>query len=527
MSGPDPAEPAPERPSLSDWSIRRIPVGWRVSLLVTLNMAGFLILAALIWHGDRGSAVVTVGAVFIVVSILIGLIVARSITRPLARLDGVIAALAARDYRHPVPGQDAPDQFGAIARVLATVKEHAESRQRNERQLEAQERRWRGMLENSPVGISIIAADTLKRLYVNHRLVEQLGANSAEEVLSQPFDESYADPAAALALARRALREGVVSESEVERRRLDGSAWWCALSARHIEIDGRAAFLVWHDDITERREAERALREAKERAEAALAELVSTQRNLIQSEKMASLGGLVAGVAHEINTPLGINLTSASLLADESRRLEAALATGVLRRSDLSRFLEMALESSDLLLANSQRAADLIKSFKQVAVDQTSDDRRAFNLGEYIDEVLMSLRPRLKRSALTVSVICPDNLIIEGYPGPLAQVLTNFIMNALTHAYGPDQAGQLAIVVTCPDADEIRLVFSDDGKGIAENVLPKIFEPFFTTNRSGGGSGLGLNIVYNLVTQRLKGRIEAASHPGQGTSFTVHFPRVM
>ena len=502
-------------------------MGWRVSLLVALNMAGFLVPTALIWHGDRSSALAAVGAIFVSVSILLGLIVARSITRPLRRLDGVIAALAAHDYQRPVPDLEAPDQFGAIARVLATVKDHAEGRQQNERQLEAQERRWRVMLENSPVGISIVTADTLKRLYVNRRLVEQLGAGSAEEVLSLSFDESYADPAAVFALAERAQREGMVSASEIERRRFDGSVWWCALSARHIEIDGQAAFLVWHDDITERREGERALREAKERAEAALAELVTTQRNLIQSEKMASLGGLVAGVAHEIDTPLGINLTSASLLADESRRLEAALATGVLRRSDLSRFLELALESSDLLLANSQRAADLIKSFKQVAVDQTSDDRRPFNLGDYIDEVLMSLRPRLKRSALSVSVVCPDGLIIEGYPGPLAQVLTNFVMNSLTHAYGPDQAGRLAIVVTCPDADEIRLVFSDDGKGIAEDVLPKIFDPFFTTNRGGGGSGLGLNIVYNLVTQRLSGQIEVTSHPGYGTSFTVYFPRVM
>ena len=242
---------------------------------------------------------------------------------------------------------------------------------------------------------------------------------------------------------------------------------------------------------------------------------------------MASLGALVAGVAHEINTPLSISLTSASLLADESRRLAAALETGVLRRSELSHFLELALESSDLLLTNSQRAADLIKSFKQVAVDQSSDDRRIFNLAEYIDEVLMSLRPSLKRSAVVVAVECPGELMIEGYPGPLAQVLTNFVMNSLTHAYGPEQPGRLSVAVTISGADQVCLVYGDDGKGIAEEVLPKIFDPFFTTNRGGGGSGLGLNIVYNLVTQRLSGQIEVTSHPGHGTSFTVYFPRVM
>ena len=474
-----------------------------------------------------GTVAALVGVIFISISVLVSLIVARSVVRPLRQLDGVVAAVAAGDYQRPVPDQDAPDQFGAIARTLATVREHAERRLHSERELEAQERRWRVVLENSPVGISIITADTLKRLYVNPRFVELVGVGGAEAALAQPYDPSFANPAEIPPLAERARRDGVVSDYEIERRRPDGSRWWCALSARHIELDGRAAFIVWHYDITGRREAEAALREAKDRAEAALADLRSAQRTLIQSEKMASLGALVAGVAHEINTPLSISLTSASLLADESRRLAAALETGVLRRSELSHFLELALESSDLLLSNSQRAADLIKSFKQVAVDQSSDDRRTFNLAEYIDEVLMSLRPRLKRSAVVVAVECPGELIIEGYPGPLAQVLTNFVMNSLTHAYGPDQPGRLSIAVTMPGADRVCLVYGDDGKGIAEEVLPKIFDPFFTTNRSGGGSGLGLNIVYNLVTQRLNGQIEVTSHPGRGTSFTVHFPRVM
>ena len=474
-----------------------------------------------------GTLVTALGVVFLSISVLISLIIARSIARPLRQIEGVIAAVASGDYERPVPGQEAPDELGAIARTLATVREHAESRRRSERELEAQERRWRVVLETSPIGIAIVAADSLKRLYVNPRFVELLGLSSVEEALANSYDSSFADPAEIPVLAERARREGAFSDYEIERRRPDGSVWWSLLDARHIELDGRAAFIVWHHDITERRRAEAALREAKERAEAALADLGAAQRTLIQSEKMASLGGLVAGVAHEINTPLGINLTSASLLADESRRLAAALETGVLRRSDLARFIEMALESSDLLLANSQRAADLIKSFKQVAVDQTSDDRRAFDLAGYIDEVLMSLRPRLKRSAVAVSVICPQGLTIEGYPGPLAQVLTNFLMNSLVHAYGPDQAGRIEIVVERPSPEAVRLVYGDDGKGIPEEVLPKIFDPFFTTNRVGGGSGLGLNIVYNLVTQRLRGRIEVESRLGRGTSFIVHFPRVM
>ncbi|MEI6560229.1 MAG: ATP-binding protein [Rhodospirillaceae bacterium] len=474
-----------------------------------------------------GTVVATVGVLFISISILVSLIIARSITRPLHELDRVSAAVAAGDYQRPVAGQDASDQFGALARTLALVRDHAETRDRMEREREAHERRWRVVLETSPVGITIVAADTLKRLYVNPRFVEQLGLDSAEAALSVTYDASYANPAEVPLLAAQARSRGAIASHEVERRRADGSVWWCVMHARHIEIDGQPAFIVWHYDITERRQAEAALREAKERAEAALADLSAVQHTLIQSEKMASLGGLVAGVAHEINTPLGISLTSASLLAEESRRLSATLEAGLLRRSDLGRFLELSLESSDLLVANCQRAADLIKSFKQVAVDQTSDDRRPFRLSEYIDEVLMSLRPRLKQSGAVVTVSCPEELMVEGYPGPLAQVLTNFVMNSLIHGYGPGQSGQLGITVICPGPDEVRLVYADDGKGIAEEVLPKIFDPFFTTNRVGGGSGLGLNIVYNLVTQRLGGRIEVASRPGRGTQFTLHFPRVM
>ena len=346
--------------------------------------------------------------------------------------------MAADDYRRPVPDQDAPDQFGAIARALATVRDHAESRQRSEQALEASERHWRVVLENSPVGISIVAADSLERIYVNPRLAELLGVASVAEAMALPWDVSYARPAEIIALAGRARLDGAVVDCEIERRRVGGSVWWCMLYARHIDFDGRAAFIVWHYDITARREAEAAMREAKERAEAAL--------------------------------------------------------------------------------------ADLVKSFKQVAVDQSSDDRRPFNLAEYMDEVLMSLRPALKRSAVSVSVDCPADLMLDSYPGPLAQVLTNLVMNALTHAFDPNQPGRLDITVTCHEAGKVGLVFADDGKGVPAEVLPKIFEPFFTTNRVGGGSGLGLAIVYTLVTQRLGGTIAVESQFGQGTRFILQFP---
>jgi len=198
-----------------------------------------------------------------------------------------------------------------------------------------------------------------------------------------------------------------------------------------------------------------------------------------------------------------------------------------MRKSDLARFLELTGECSDLMLTNAQRAADLITSFKQVAVDQTSDNRRVFDLREYLDEVLTSLRPRIKRSGVTVTVECPEELIVDGYPGPLAQILTNFVMNSLTHAFEPERPGHIAVTVGETGDGRVRLVYADDGKGISEAVLPKIFDPFFTTNREGGGSGLGLAIVDTLVRQTLRGEISTASPAGGGTAFTIEFPRVL
>ena len=470
--------------------------------------------------------VALLGLAFLLITLGASLMIARGIRRPIRELATEIAAIAEGDLQRPIPGTAFADEIGAIARTVAALKESALAKQGIERQLEAHERRWRTVLETSPIGFSIIAADDLRRLYANPKCRELLGLGEQVEAGELSLRESFVDPAVFDDLKRRVEQGEVISGFEVHRRRPDGSSWWSILEIQAMEIDGRPTYMVWHYDVTAWRGAEAESRAAKERAEAALTDLNAAQRILIQSEKMAALGGLVAGIAHEINTPLGISLTSASLLAEESRRLSDAMNAGALRRSDLARFLNMALESSDLLLANSQRAAELIKSFKQVAVDQAADDRRWFNLREYIDEVLMSLGPRLKRSALVVIVNCPNDIEIEGFPGALAQVLTNFVMNALTHAFDPGQRGRLEVSVTMPKPDWIELVFRDDGKGIPEAVLPRIFDPFFTTNRSGGGSGLGLNIVSNVVRQQLGGEISVTSCLGQGTIFTVRFPRV-
>jgi signal transduction histidine kinase len=269
---------------------------------------------------------------------------------------------------------------------------------------------------------------------------------------------------------------------------------------------------------------EDALRQAKDRADATLAELRETQSNLIQAEKLASLGQLVAGVAHEINTPLGVALTTSTALEREVSHLGGRIESGRLSRSEFSGALSRLTEGSKLLLSNLTRAIDLVYSFKQVAADQASGERRRFDIKQWLDELLTSLGPVLRKSGHEVKVECPSGLMLDTYPGSLAQVLTNLVMNAIVHAYSPGETGRLTISVHPVSERLVRLTFADDGHGIAPEHLGKIFDPFFTTGRDRGGTGLGLHIVYNLVTAKLQGSIDVDSRPGQGTRFSIELP---
>ncbi|WP_448208119.1 PAS domain-containing sensor histidine kinase [Azospirillum sp. sgz302134] len=312
-------------------------------------------------------------------------------------------------------------------------------------------------------------------------------------------------------------------------RREDGGWIWIAAQGRAVrDADGRAVRYVGiMTDITDRKAAEAATLTAKEEAEHALAELRAAQESLVQAETMASLGQLVAGVAHEINTPIGIGLTAASHIGEQTRTLREQFDAGTLKKASLSDYLENVTEGARLLIANINRAAALVQSFKQVAVDQSSGERRRFDLKTYIDEILFSLRPRLKRTRLTVLVDCPDGLTMDGFPGALSQVLTNLVINAVIHAYGEGDTGTIRIDAR-PDGDGWVIVdFADDGRGIAPEHLPKVFEPFFTTKRGEGGSGLGLHIVVNTVRDVLYGTLSVQSAPGQGTRFTLRLPRTV
>ena len=253
-----------------------------------------------------------------------------------------------------------------------------------------------------------------------------------------------------------------------------------------------------------------------------LAQLKTTQDQLIESEKMAALGNLVAGVAHEINTPIGNSVTAASTLAEETTSFTTSVMAGQLKRSTLNNYLDLATEASEIILSNLQRAGELIQSFKQIAVDRTSLERRTFALKSYLSEILITLEPQLKKTPHQVTVTGDDTILINSYPGALAQIVTNLITNSITHAYPTNKPGYIELDIQ--RSQQIVIQYRDDGCGIEQQYLNKIFEPFFTTNREHGGSGLGMHIVYNLVTQKLKGTIKVTSQVNLGTIFTITIP---
>ncbi|HCA26666.1 MAG TPA: hypothetical protein DEP05_03330, partial [Betaproteobacteria bacterium] len=251
--------------------------------------------------------------------------------------------------------------------------------------------------------------------------------------------------------------------------------------------------------------------------------LKKTQNQLVHAEKMASLGGLVAGISHEINTPIGVGVTSASNLEEEIAKLRSAFEDGSMKRSTLERFIGHGTQASTILLTNLRRAAELISSFKQVAVDQSSDEWRTLDLHSYVDEILTSLQPKWKRTSIQVVNACDAGLNIHTHPGAIYQVISNLILNSLVHAFEPDQPGEIRIIAERRD-DAIRLMYRDDGKGIPAEHIDRIFDPFFTTKRGAGGSGLGLHIVYNLVTGTLKGAITSGNNTPHGAAFDIVFP---
>ncbi|MCJ8316262.1 ATP-binding protein [Idiomarina sp.] len=325
-----------------------------------------------------------------------------------------------------------------------------------------------------------------------------------------------------LKAANRQLDEqNAILEQEVARKTSRLSQVMLDLEQRKNELEMRQEKL--EREISQRRTMENTLRQSNQRLESSLNHLRETQQQLIESEKMASLGGLVAGITHDVNTPIGISVTVASYLREKLDSLDSALTNKELTQQQLQKFIEEGRESLSLLDNNLHRASDLISSFKQVAVDQASDAIRDINVKRYIEELIQSLQPHLKKTLHKIELNCADDLFIRCPAGALSQIFTNLILNSLRHAFDGIEQGTMIIDIELRDS-ELHVVYKDDGNGLSEDALTKLFNPFFTTKLNDGGSGLGTHIVRNLVTQTLQGDIDATSQPGEGLTYTFSFP---
>ncbi|NUB14596.1 PAS domain S-box protein [Azospirillum brasilense] len=474
-----------------------------------------------LWTGVAG-----VAAAVLLLGIATALL-RRHVVAPVLRVSDTLHALQGNPQAVALPPAllEEFDRIGAgverFAGVMTTLRRQTAA-------LQASEGRLNAILLSSPFPIVIARRGDGRILFSNAsaaELLEITGSALLERTVPD-FMEVAADWEV---FADGVFRPGRRPDVETRLRTAEGRPFWGVLSAMAMDHDGVESLFVALHDISARKYAEKALVAAKEKAERALHDLRRTQRSLVQAEKLASLGALVAGVAHEINTPVGVGVTAASHLCEQARQFKAGLADGQLRRRDLEEFVDRVEEGGSIILGNLERACTLVQSFKQVAVDQTSEVRRPFELRGYLDGVLGSLAPQMKGTGHRVTLDCPDGLLMDSYPGALSQVVSNLVINALLHAFRPDMPGTIAITVRADgpasaSATSVVLDIADDGRGIPPDHIERIFEPFFTTRRAEGGSGLGLHIVYNIVTGTLGGRIAVASQPGAGCRFTIHLP---
>jgi signal transduction histidine kinase len=298
--------------------------------------------------------------------------------------------------------------------------------------------------------------------------------------------------------------------------------YWHPLRAPSGEI---VAVNVAAEEITARKRSEQEMRRAREAAEQALQNLRETQASLVEAEKLAALGRMVAGVAHEINNPVGSSLTVASSLQRRCEVFAEQVARGEVRRSSLNELIDAVTQATTQLVANLGRASDLVQSFKQVATDRSGIERRAFDLGELTGQVLIGLRPELRRRNLVLNLECQHGLPMDSLPGPYGLVLTNLVHNAIVHAFPDGRAGSITLKAGASGTDNVEIIVSDDGCGMTPETRRRAFDPFFTTRRGEGATGLGLHIVHSMVVDQLEGRLSLTSEPGRGTTVRLILPR--
>ncbi|MFZ6657170.1 PAS domain S-box protein [Undibacterium sp. TJN19] len=419
------------------------------------------------------------------------------------------------------------------------------ARLQTESLLRENERKYASLFQLSPIPLGLVDVHTNCFVEVNDIWLKEFGYER-DEVLGQTTVElGFASNTNGWEKFNTALRQNKkVDQLEVRLKAKAGVEMIFLLSARLIDMGSHRMCIFSLLNVTRQVQIEQEIREMTTQLEdrvkmrtlnleqanaelaAAMVSLRHTQDELVRSEKMAALGSLVAGVAHELNTPIGNSVTVASTLQDKTRELLRDVTEGKLKRSTLDKYLDNASNGTELLMRTLGMARELIGSFKQVAVDQSSSQRRQFDLQTVLEELIVTLAPMYKKSAFNLVTELSPGIGMDSYPGPLGQIITNFMTNALTHAFEGRASGEMRLCTQLFQDQQVQIIFSDNGIGITENIQKKVFDPFFTTKLGQGGSGLGMNIVYNLVTGVLGGEIQLFSTPGNGATFTMTLPLV-
>ncbi|SMH59237.1 hybrid sensor histidine kinase/response regulator [Azospirillum agricola] len=394
----------------------------------------------------------------------------------------------------------------------------------------AQAERLRRVLDTSPIGVSILTEEG-ELLYCNQRCLDLFGTTPdamrehGAVALHRHVEARGLDPAGShMVLEKERGDIETVRNDEIQFVRDDGRAVWMIVSFDHTVYEGRAVYIVWLHDITERKVQAEALRRAKDSAEKALSDLERMQGDLIRAEKMAVIGQLIAAVAHEINTPVGIALTAATHLQNASESIILTFQGGLLRKSDFQEYVGTASEVSSLLVTNIERAAALIQSLKLVTEGKASSPRSRFDLREYLADIILAVRVQPAAAGHELRLDCPEGLLLDTYPGALTEVLIALLTNAFAHAFDAGRGGRVTVTARLLDEERVELRVADDGRGIPPEILPRLFQPFATTRRGAGSMGLGLYAVFNLVTGKLAGEIDVESVPGCGTGFILRLP---
>jgi PAS domain S-box-containing protein len=418
------------------------------------------------------------------------------------------------------------DAEGDVVRFEGTVRDITDQR-RAEQAVAESRRLLQEVIDTVPAVINVKSPD-LRYVLMNRYMagifnVEPKDAigRTTSEIMSRYGAQKTDDN------DRRVLetREGLGFYEEEYRDARGAMRQWLVNKLPLLDDKGEVALIVTVAlDIAERKRNEQAMRAARDEAQSALRDLRETQNSLIEAEKLAALGRLVAGVAHEVNNPVGISLTVASSLQRKIARFADEVERGEIRRSSLNEFIAANRDAAQQLVANLNRAAELVQSFKQVAADRNYSDQREFDLADLTEQVVTSLKPGLRKQKVSLSVDCAPGIAMNSYPGPYGQVLTNLFLNAVSHGLAED-GGTITITARPAGEHHARIVFADDGRGMPPDVRRRAFDPFFTTRRDQGGTGLGLHIVYSIVTSRLGGRLTLWSAPGEGTRIEITLPR--